>query len=134
MPKHPTTRLSEARRSADDRADLAENQANFRASSELFAFVHDCQHELGSLVAHQHVAKFVPVDLSAIDDQRRQSAVMRKVELMELSQAIGEPHWFKLDVFESFKSGYFRHLGIEASDAELAVSAFDGAVVADVKV
>ena len=132
MPKHPTTRLSEVRRSADDRADLAENQAHFRASSELFAFVHDCQLELGSLVAHQHVAKFVPVDLTAIDDQQRQSAVMRKVELMELSQAIGEPHWFKLGVFESFEPGCFRHLGIKASAAEPAVSAFDGAGVDDV--
>jgi hypothetical protein len=35
-------------------------------------------------------------------------------------------------VFEAFRPGCFRHVGIEASAAELAVSAFDGAVVDDV--
>jgi hypothetical protein len=43
--------------------------------------IRDCQLELCSLVAHQHAAKLVPVDLSAIDDQQRQLAVIDVVPL-----------------------------------------------------
>jgi hypothetical protein len=73
------------------------------------------------------IAKFEDVDGDSNPKQ-----VGAKVEVMEISQAIGEFHWLKRDVFESLKPGCFRHLNIEASIAEPAVSAFDGAAVDDV--
>ena len=36
--------------------------------SQLFALIRQSQLELPSLVAHQHAAKLVPVDFSAVDD------------------------------------------------------------------
>ncbi len=57
------------------------NEAHFRTGSQLFAFVSDGQLELRSLIAHQHAAELVPVDLSAIDDQQREAAVVGVVPI-----------------------------------------------------
>ena len=48
---------------------ITENEAHLRDELQLLAFVRDRQFELRSLMAHQHAAELVPINLSAIDDQ-----------------------------------------------------------------
>jgi hypothetical protein len=55
-----------------------------------------------------------------------------KVELVEFSPTIGEPHRLELGVFKSFQPGCFGHFRVEASAAKVPVSLLDGTVVDDV--
>lgn len=76
--------LAGTRRGAEARgyrAASGEQSSSRPTGSQLFALVGDRQSELRSLVAHQHAAELVLVDLLAIDDQQREAAVVGAVTL-----------------------------------------------------